>query len=212
MLKLYGTDWSPFVRKVRIASIERNIHKNIEFVQAHIGVAEKTLKIMETELINYNPSGRVPTLITEKGDYIYDSTVIVHYLDGIGKEKKIVPDDINEKIQSLKMNAVVDEVIDFLRHLSFENRREENIRLPDWIESLDSKIKRGIETVENNLDLLSNKTADVLNLGDVSTIILIGSIRRNSRSPYNIFSDDLNNWYNEMNDRKSVSETIPPSL
>ena len=62
------------------------------------------------------------------------------------------------------------------------------------------------------LDLLSNKTADVLNLGDVSTIILIGSIRRNSRSPYNIFSDDLNNWYNEMNDRKSVSETIPPSL
>ena len=85
MLKLYSTDWSPWVRKVRIAAIERGLEDQIELVPANIGFSEKTLKTVESDLVKYNPSGRVPTLITEDGNYIFDSTVIVHYLDEIDK-------------------------------------------------------------------------------------------------------------------------------
>ena len=98
MLKLYSTDWSPWVRKVRIASIERGIDDQIELVSASIGFAEKTLKTVESDLVKYNPSGRVPTLVTEDGKYIFDSTVIVHYLDEIGDAETIIPKDIDKKI------------------------------------------------------------------------------------------------------------------
>jgi len=211
-MELYSIDWSPWVRKVRIAAIERGIDNNIKLIPADIGFADKTLKIIESNLSTLNPSGRVPTLITEDGQSIYDSTVIVHYLDNIGKEIPIIPKDNNKKITCLKINALVDEVIDSLRHISLENRREENTRLPDWLEALDKKIRRGIEVIESNIDFLSSPNTKVLNLADISTIILIGTIRRNPSSQYNIFSDELNDWYKEMNVRESVSKTIPPSL
>ena len=211
-MELYSVDWSPFVRKVMIAAIERGIDSNIKLITANIGFADKTLKSVESNLTNFNPSGRVPTLITDDGQSIYDSTVIVHYLDSIGNETLIIPEENNKKINCLKINALVDEIIDSLRHLSIEKRREEHIRLPDWLEALDKKVRRGIEVIESNIAFLSNPNIKVLNLADISTIILIGTIRRNPSSPYNIFSDELNDWYKEMTVRSSVLETIPPSL
>ena len=120
-MKLYYTDWSPFARKVLVAAIERGLEDEIELVPANIGFAEGTLKVKETELSSYNPSGRVPTLLTESGKTIFDSTVIVNYLDGIGIAPPIIPLDYKLRVAALRLNALVDEVIDAMRHLSFEN-------------------------------------------------------------------------------------------
>ncbi len=212
-MELYSIDWSPWVRKVRIAAIERGIDSSIKLITANIGFEDKTLKkFKDNNITKVNPSGRVPTLITDDGQSIYDSTVIVHYLDSIGNETPIIPEENKKKINCLIINALVDEIIDSLRHLSIENRREEHTRLPDWLEALDKKVRRGIEVIESNITFLSSPNTKVLNLADISAIILIGTIRRNPSSPYNIFSDELNDWFKEMNNRGSVSETIPPSL
>ena len=212
MLKLYSTDWSPWVRKVRIAAIERGIQDKIKLIPAIIGFAEKTLKTVKSDLTKFNPSGRVPTLITEQGKAIYDSTVIIHYLDSIGNVEPIISKDLDKRIKGLKLNALVDEVIDSLRHLSLENRREQNIRLPDWIDALDKKVRRGIEVIEDDLKYLSNSNTNILDLADISVVILLGTIKRNPQSLYNIFSKDLNSWFNNMMDRKSIYDTNPPNL
>ncbi len=212
-MELYSIDWSPWVRKVRIAAIERGIDSSIKLITANIGFEDKTLKkFKDNNITKVNPSGRVPTLITDDGQSIYDSTVIVHYLDSIGNETPIIPEEDKKKINCLKINALVDEIIDSLRHLNIENRREEHTRLPEWLEALDKKVRRGIEVIESNITFLSSPNTKVLNLADISAIILIGTIRRNPSSPYNIFSDELNDWFKEMNIRGSVSGTIPPSL
>ena len=212
-MELYSIDWSPWVRKVRIAAIERGIDSSIKLITANIGFEDKTLKkFKDNNITKVNPSGRVPTLITDDGQSIYDSTVIVHYLDSLGNETPIIPEENKKKINCLKINALVDEIIDSLRLLSIEKRREEHTRLPDWLEALDKKVRRGIEVIESNITFLSSPNTKVLNLADISAIILIGTIRRNPSSPYNIFSDELNDWFKEMNIRGSVSETIPPSL
>ena len=168
--------------------------------------------MVESNLSTLNPSGRVPTLITEDGQSIYDSTVIVHYLDNIGKEFSIIPKDNEKKINCLKINALVDEIIDSLRHISLEHRREENKRLSDWLDALDKKVRRGIEVIETNIDFLSSSNTQVLNLADISIIILLGTIKRNSKSNYDIFSDNLNDWFNQMSERESVKRTKPPNL
>ena len=211
-MELYSIDWSPWVRKVRIAAIERGIDNNIKLLPADIGFADKTLKIVESNLSTLNPSGRVPTLITDDGQSIYDSTVIVHYLDTIGEEFSIIPKDNGKKINCLKINALVDEIIDSLRHISLENRREENKRLSDWLDALDKKVRRGIEVIETYINFLSLSNTQVLNLADISIIILLGTIKRNSKSNYDIFSDNLNDWFNQMSERESVKRTKPPNL
>ncbi len=211
-MELYSIEWSPWVRKVRIAAIERGIHSNIKIIPADIGFADKTLKMVESNLSTLNPSGRVPTLITEDGQSIYDSTVIVHYLDNIGKEFSIIPKDNEKKIYCLKINALVDEIIDSLRHISLEYRREENKRLSDWLDALDKKVRRGIEVIETDIDFLSSSNTQVLNLADISIIILLGTIKRNSKSNYDIFSDNLNDWFKQMSERESVKKTKPPNL
>jgi len=212
MLKLYSTDWSPWVRKVRIAAIERGLDDQIELVPANIGFAEKTLKTVESDLVKYNPSGRVPTLITEDGNYIFDSTVIVHYLDEIGDSETIIPKDRDKKIYSLKINALVDEVIDSLRHITFENKKDINVRLPDWMEALDKKVRRGIAVLQEEIKNFSNKDVGILNLADIGLIILLGSIKRNPNSIYKNLSVQLDSWYYEMQNRLSLKDTNPPSL
>ena len=211
-MELYSIDWSPWVRKVRIAAIERGIDNNIKLLPADIGFADKTLKIVESNLSTLNPSGRVPTLITDDGQSIYDSTFIVHYLDTIGEEFSIIPKDNGKKINCLKINALVDEIIDSLRHISLENRREENKRLSDWLDALDKKVRRGIEVIETYINFLSLSNTQVLNLADISIIILLGTIKRNPKSNYDIFSDNLNDWFNQMSERESVKRTKPPYL
>jgi len=211
-MELYSIDWSPWVRKVRIAAIERGIDNNIKLLPADIGFADKTLKIVESNLSTLNPSGRVPTLITDDGQSIYDSTVIVHYLDTIGEEFSIIPKDNGKKINCLKINALVDEIIDSLRHISLENRREDNKRLSDWLDALDKKVRRGIEVIETYVNFLSLSNTQVLNLADISIIILLGTIKRNPKSNYDIFSDNLNDWFNQMSERESVKRTKPPYL
>ena len=212
MMKLYSTDWSPWVRKVRIAAIERGIDDQIELIPANIGFADKTLKTVESDLVKYNPSGRVPTLVTQDGNYIFDSTVIVHYLDEIGDSESIIPRDIDKKIYSLKINALVDEVIDSLRHITFENKKDISLRLPDWMEALDKKVRRGIDVLKEEFKNFSSKDVSVLNLADISLIILLGSIKRNPNSIYKNLSVQLDTWYEEMQDRVSVKDTNPPCL
>jgi glutathione S-transferase len=211
-MKLFHVNWSPFVRKVMIAAIERNIENQIELIEANIGFADRTLKIIESELTNYNPSGRVPTLITDSGESIYDSTVIVHYLDTIGKAPPIVPINNQDKIRALKLDALVQEVIDSLRLTSHENRREKNGRLPDYLEALDSKIKRGLIILEEEVLSFSSITPNPLDLGVISVATLIGTIKRNSQSKYNIPRKNIDKWFERIELRKSLIETKPPSL
>ena len=104
-MELYSIDWSPWVRKVRIAAIERGIDSSIKLITANIGFEDKTLKkFKDNNITKVNPSGRVPTLITDDGQSIYDSTVIVHYLDSIGNETLIIPEENKKKINCLKIN------------------------------------------------------------------------------------------------------------
>ena len=211
-MKLFHVNWSPFVRKVMIAAIERDIENQLELIEANIGFADRTLKIVESDLTNYNPSGRVPTLITDSGESIYDSTVIVYYLDTIGEALPIIPINNQDKIRALKLDALVQEVIDSLRLTSHENRRKKNERLPNYLEALDSKIKRGLIILEEEVLNFLSVTPNPLDLGVISVATLIGTIKRNSQSKYNIPRKNIDKWFERIELRKSLIETRPPSL
>ena len=211
-MKLYYTDWSPFARKVIVAAIERGLEDEIELVPAEIGFAEGTLKVKESELSSYNPSGRVPTLLTESGKTIFDSTVIVNYLDGIGIAPPIIPEDYKLRVAALRLNALVDEVIDAMRHLSFENRRPEEFRLPDYIKALTDKVNRGLSLLEQESEEFK-PIEDTIDIGIISVGCLIQSIKiRHPSSIFNKERTNLDSWLEKFFIRQSMEKTKPPAL
>ena len=85
-MKLYFAALSPFVRKARVAAMELGLDKKIELV-----TVASTPVAMNPELGKANPLGKLPTLVTEDGDLLFASAVIVEYLDALAGGGKIIP-------------------------------------------------------------------------------------------------------------------------
>ena len=73
-MKLHFSPTSPYVRKVRVVAAEKGLASKIELLSSSPWV--------ENDLPKANPSGRVPTLVTDDGTALFDSRVIAEYLDG----------------------------------------------------------------------------------------------------------------------------------
>jgi len=81
-MKLLGSKTSPYVRKVRIVMLE----KKLDYVFVPEDVWSEQTTITET-----NPLGKVPCLIMEAGEALFDSRVIVEYLDTLSPVGKLIP-------------------------------------------------------------------------------------------------------------------------
>tara|TARA_B100001123_G_scaffold437621_1_gene570302 strand:+ start:226 stop:858 length:633 start_codon:yes stop_codon:yes gene_type:complete len=210
-MKLYYTVNSPYARKVRIAAIEREIYQDIEMIEANIGFEEGTLKTKKSDITDHNPSGRVPTLITKEGHAIFDSTVIIHYLDGLGNNTQIIPSNYKEKIFALRINALVDEAIDAMRLLKFEGMRPENIRLPDWINALNLKINRALLLLDNYIEFYEESAKNTIDIGLISAGCLMYIVSNNRKASWNCKHPNLDVWFEKFSKRNSMLLTDPSS-
>ena len=85
-MKLFFAALSPFVRKARMAAMELGLDKKIELV-----TVATTPVAMSAELAKVNPLGKLPALVTDDGDLLFDSAVIVEYLDALAGGGKLIP-------------------------------------------------------------------------------------------------------------------------
>ena len=104
-MKLHYAGASPFVRKVMVCAIIRGLDGRIKKVSTnpHLSPAE---------LLADNPLSRVPAMVTESGDTLYDSPVICEYLDTLGDAAPLVPPAGAARIASLKWQALGDGIMD----------------------------------------------------------------------------------------------------
>ena len=87
-MRLFGSPASPFVRKVRIVLEEKSI--------PHEYVIERP-SAPGSRVPQFNPLGKIPVLILDNGRAIYDSPVIVEYLDGVSGEPKLISYGISDE-------------------------------------------------------------------------------------------------------------------
>ena len=102
-MKLLGSKTSPYVRKVRIVMLEKKL--DYVFVPEDVWSAQTT--ITET-----NPLGKVPCLIMEAGEALFDSRVIVEYLDTLSPVGKLIPAVGRERAEVKTWEALADGVLD----------------------------------------------------------------------------------------------------
>src|SRR5438132_5701045 len=126
-MKLIGATASPYVRKVRIVMAEKKL--DYDFVLEDVWAADSAIG-------QSNPLGKVPCLVMEGGEALFDSRVIVEYLDTLSPVGKLIPDRGRERAEVRTWEALGDGVSDAAILARLENTwsgRTESQRSAVWV-------------------------------------------------------------------------------
>jgi glutathione S-transferase len=142
MLVLRSSPASPFGRKVRIAAAILGLAGRIDIVLADTNNAEDSLR-------GQNPLGKIPTLVLEDGEALYDSAVIVEYLDWLAGGGKVIPALPGPRFSVLTRQALADGIMEAALLQVYETRfREPDRYVPKWLDYQAAKVARGLKALE----------------------------------------------------------------
>ncbi len=145
MLKLIGATTSPYVRKVRIVMAEKKL--DYSFVQENVWAADTTIA-------HSNPLGKVPCLIMEAGEALFDSRVIVEYLDILSPVGKLIPASGRERAEVKTWEALADGLLDasiLARLEATWASRTEAQRSQAWIDRQLGKVHDSLKAMSTGL-------------------------------------------------------------
>jgi glutathione S-transferase len=159
MMILRSSPPSPFGRKVKIALGILGLENEVTLEKADPTDANDSLR-------QQNPLGKIPTLIIEDGSVLYDSPVILDYLDTRAGGGKIIPQDPKARIAALTLQALADGILDAGILLVYEGRwRPPEMAVQKWIEHQRGKVERALAFLEASppkLDAIPNVGAITL--------------------------------------------------
>jgi glutathione S-transferase len=164
-MKLLYTLNSPYARKVRIVALEKHIELELQ---------EVVLADPDCIVKNHNPLGKVPVLVLADGDSVYDSRVIVEYLDYHAPGTHLIPTDNSSKIWVRRWEALADGVCDAAVSAMLEQRKPLEKQLQTNIDKQLDKVTRGLEVL--NLDITKKKWCvnETFSLADIALGCALG--------------------------------------
>lgn len=199
-MKLYYSSTSPFVRKVNIFAMECGLAEHIEWVKTNPWQAED-------QLTAENPLSKIPTLITDDNQVIYDSRVICEYLDTLHGGRKLVPKLAEARWPVLRLQALADGILDagILRFM--EHKRTAEQQSPDWDGMQKNAVIRGLDELERTI---SDWSLVPVNIGIISVGCLLGWLDfRFANEDWRANRPGLAQWFEIFSKRYSMMETLP---
>nr|WP_222532972.1 glutathione S-transferase N-terminal domain-containing protein [Azospirillum sp. 412522] len=200
MLKLRWSPTSPYVRKVMVVLIERGLEDRVE------RVATDPWSV-DTDLPQDNPLGKVPALTLEDGTTLFDSPVIVEYLDSLGDRAPLFPPTGPARWTALRQEAIADGICDAAILRRLESMRPDGETSANWME-------RQRKAVARSLDLLEAETASLegdLTIGSLSVLVALGYLDfRFGHEDWRQGRPALTAWFAKASDRDSLRRTAPP--
>lgn len=200
-MKLFYTVNSPYARKVRIVALEKRIQ---------IGLLEVVLADPDCPVKQYNPLGKVPVLVLPDGESLYDSRVIVEYLDNRTPLAHLIPQDLTAKIKVRRWEALADGVCDAAVSVMLEQRKPEAQQSSAHIEKQFDKVTRGLNVL--NLDLAKKKWCvnEKFSLADIALGCALGYLDlRVAHLNWQESYPNLAKHYNVLVKRASFKQTMP---
>lgn len=201
-MKLLGSTASPYVRKVRIVLAEKKLDCDLIL---------EDVWAPDTKIQASNPLGKVPCLIMDDDSCMFDSHVIVEYLDTLTPVAKLIPAQGRERAAVKCWEALADGVLDagILVRLELIKRPPE-LQSKDWMDRQMSKVHAGLKAMSDGLGESPFFNGTQYSLADVSVGCALGwlSFRfpdLNWRSDY----PNLVRLFDKLSERPSFKETVP---
>jgi glutathione S-transferase len=201
-MKLYTSPTSPFARKVRVVLTEKKIE--CEFVDDNPWVAE-------TAVPQFNPLGKVPVLVLDDGTALYDSRVIVEYLDTVSPVSRLIPEPSRQRIAVRRWEALADGICDAAITIVREQKRPAKQQSREWVERHFHKIGLGVQELEKELEDKTWCHGEAYSLADIATGCALGYLDlRHPAIDWRAQYPNLVKLADKLAKRPSFAETAPP--
>jgi len=203
-MKLIGSITSPYVRKVRIVMAEKKL--DFDFVSEDVWAAD-------TSISASNPLGKVPCLVMEGGEALFDSRVIVEYVDTLSPVGKLIPDRGRERAEVKTWEALSDGLLDAAILARLEATwpgRKEGERSQAWIDRQLNKIDDSLAAMDRALADRSNCVGIQISLADIAVGVAVGYLDfRFPQIDWRGLHPNLGALYERMAQRQSFKDTRP---
>ena len=203
-MKLIGAVTSPYVRKVRVVMAEKKL--DYQFVQEDVWASETTIS-------ESNPLGKVPCLVMEGGEALFDSRVIVEYVDTLSPVSRLIPVVGRERAEVKTWEALSDGVLDAAILARLENNwpgRSKAERSQAWIDRQIGKVHASVKAMNLGLGDKPFCAGIHMSLADIAVGCALGYLdfrfpEIDWRTPY----PNLEKLYAKLMQRQSFQDTRP---
>ena len=201
-MKLAYSSASPFVRKVMVVALETGLAGKIEKVPTAVRPDQPNATLAPD-----NPLMQVPTLTTDGGEALFDSSVICAYLDSLHGGRKLIPETGGARWKALQLETLADGMTGAALLVRYETTlRPEAMRWKEWIAGQTQKTMQALDHLEREPETLAGD----LTIGHIAVACGIGWMQFRS-----VFGDclagrpKLGAWYAKTLERPSFKATMP---
>jgi glutathione S-transferase len=201
-MKLLASPASPFTRKVRIVLAEKRIDCEMERVD---------VQPVDNPVNPHNPLGKIPTLILDDGTALYDSRVIVEFLDNASPIARLIPEDNRERVAVRRWEALADGVTDAGILIRYESLRPTSEQSPAWVGKQSARMRRGLLQMQAELGEKSWCVGDRYTLADIGVGCCLGwlGFRKPAGIDWRAEYPGLAKHYDKLMERPAFAETVP---
>lgn len=204
-MKLIGSQTSPYARKVRVVLAEKKLE--FQFVEEDVWSKDSTISTA-------NPLGKVPCLIMEGGEAMFDSRVITEYLDTMSPVGKLIPASGRERAEVKTWEALADGLLDAAIAARLEatwTGRTDAQRSSAWIDRQMDKIHTSLAAMERGLGEKPFCSGVYLSLSDVAVGCALGYLDfRFAQLDWRSAHPQLARLYEKLAQRPSFIDSCPP--
>ncbi|AKC69618.1 glutathione S-transferase family protein [Pandoraea oxalativorans] len=204
-MKLIGALASPYVRKVRIVLAEKKLDYKLEL---------ENVWADDTRIQQSNPIGKVPCLVMEDGEAVFDSRVICEYLDTLSPVGKLIPPSGRERAEVRCWEALADGVTDAAVQIRVEKMfHDEASRSQVFIARQVGKIDESLRAMARGLGERQWCAGNRLTLADVAVVCALGYLDFRYREiDWRAAHPNLARHFERMSARPSVADTVPTDV
>jgi len=202
-MKLLGSVPSPYTRKVRVVLAEKKIDCDFEVVD---------VVPPENPVNALNPLGKVPTLVLDDGTTLFDSRVIVEFLDGASPLARLIPDDNRERVAVRRWEALADGSLDAGLLIRYESLRPKKEQSKAWTDKQVGKLARGLAMIAAELGEKTWCQGDRYSLADIAVGCCLGWVefRKPGGVEWRRQYPNLERLYVKLMERPAFADTAPP--
>lgn len=202
-MKLIGSLTSPYVRKVRIVFLEKKIE---------LPFALENVWAQDTQIMQSNPLGKIPCLVMDDGEPVFDSRVIVEYADTLSPVNRLIPESGKDRATVKTWEALADGIIDAAILARLEKTwRPENEQSQAWYDRQMDKVKTSLSAASKNLGANEWCFSNKLSLADIAVACALDYlVFRFPDMSWQKEYENLNRFHLKMMARSAFADTSPP--
>lgn len=196
---LYYAQRSPYARKVRILLAEKNLPCELK---------ETDIVNKSPEFLNISPIGKVPVLVDEDGTTLWDSTLIMEYLDETYPQPSFYPNQPRKRLQCRQWEELADTFGDNIVGLWYQKRKGDKADPSDQAK-YQATIDRLLPILDRQLVASPYLLDQIWTAADVAAVSFLGYYTLRFGEDWQHQYLRLAQWFKQLHDRESVKSTIP---